>query len=450
MREEVLFIDDVTVVPGDGSPRRPNQRITVYRGLIEDIAPQTKPAAPAKLSRVVDGRGLIALPGIINMHSHVLTFGPRLRGEPPYPVNHVIHHLWRHFVYGTTTILSVDGYLLPHQAKVGMQHVPIKIQSTTLHTPKNIEAGKACHLEFTLSKEQETCTVESAIEQGAVAIGQVGGVFAILNMSYEQIPNVIEKETKRRIGPEISRKLIECTVGMHVDESVYEESNAKRVLEEVGLGGLLSPRRLREIIHAVILPVHQVTLDATYESAKIAKKLNIPTLLSNNTVTQKALRDVAKDLGPLMIALHSNHPSFEKEEALKQARYLKQNGCIVEISTGDHLGLARMFTSGDLTRAMVREGLVDLLSTDHTGGYFEPILRVTEWMVQEKLLPLEQAIRFSTTNVVKALPRLAPNCGLLATGMVADLALVNESRISEVVAIVSDGKLVLGPLGMDR
>lgn len=449
MREETLILDNVTVVPGNGGRIRRNARITIHGGLIQEVTPAARRARGAKLTRTIDGTGMIALPGIINMHAHVLTFGPRLRAEAPYPVNHVVHHLWRHLLYGTTTILSVDGYLLPSQAKAGMRHVPIKIQTTTLHTPKNVLAAKKCHLQYTLSKEQERCTVEKAVELGAVAIGQTGGALAILNMCYEQIPNAIAKRTGRTLGPEESRRLLESILGMTVDQRVYNQAKVKTVLGEMGLGGLLSPKQARDIIRAIVLPIHAVSLDAIRESAAVGKRLGIPVLASNNSITKEVLRDVSKDLGELLIALHSNHPSFETDEAIEQAKYLKSNGAVIEISTGDHLGLRRMFTSGDLSRAMVKGGLVDLLSTDHTGGYFEPILRVIEWIVQERMVPLEKAIMLSTSNPVKTIPRLAPNCGEIAPGRVADVVLVNEKRLSEVIAVVRDGELVLGPLGLN-
>lgn len=450
MTDEVLIIDNVTVVPGDGSPPQPERRITVYGSLIEEIGPRGRSLRGARVSRVIDGTGMIALPGIVNMHGHVLTFGPRLRGEPPYPVNHVAHHLWRHFVYGTTTILSVDGYLLPYEAKVGMRHVPIKIQSTTLHTPKNIESAKRCHLEYTLSEEQETCTVEKALDLGATCIGQVGGVFAILNMCYEQIPDAVYEATGRRIGPVEGRRLMECVLGMTVDESVYEPSRVLSELNDMGLGDLMTPSQARDIVHAIVLPVHKVQIEATYESAAVAKRLGVPVLLSNNTVMKEALREISKELGSLLIAVHSNHPSFSQDEAIEQAKFLKSNGAVIEVSTGDHLGLARMFTSGEVTRAMFRMGLVDLLSTDHTGGYFEPILRVIEWLVAEGTSSLGEAITYGTQNPARAIPRLAPNCGVLAPSRTADIALVNKDRLSEVIAVISDGRLVLGPLTLDR
>ena len=450
MRKETLILDNVAIVPGDGSLRQANGRITISDGLIEEVDEAGKSTCTARLTHVVDGTGMIAMPGIINMHAHVLTFGPRLRGEPPYPVNHVVHHLWRHLLYGTTTILSVDGYLLPEQARVAMKHVPIKIQSTTLHTPKNIEAAKRASLEYTLSKEQEDCTVERAMELGAVAIGQVGGVLAILNICYEQIPNAVQEWTGRRLNPTEGRRMLDCVLGMKIREDVYDEGRVQKVLEEMELADSLSPEEAREIIHAIVLPVHEITIEATWESAEIAKRLGIPVLLSNNSVTQEALREISKDLGNLLIALHSNHPSFGPEEAIKQAEYLKANGAIIEISTGDYLSLGQMFTSSEPSRTMFKEGLVDLLSTDHTGGYFEPILRVIEWVVQENMMSLEKAIMLSTSGPAKAIPRLAPNCGEIKPGRVADVVLVNENRISEVIAVVRDGKLVLGPLGLER
>ena len=182
--------------------------------------------------------------------------------------------------------------------------------------------------------------------------------------------------------------MLDCVLGMKIREDVYDEGRVQKVLEEMELADSLSPEEAREIIHAIVLPVHEITIEATWESAEIGKRLGIPVLLSNNSVTQEALREISKDLGNLLIALHSNHPSFGPEEAIKQAEYLKANGAIIEISTGDYLSLGQMFTSSEPSRTMFKEGLVDLLSTDHTGGYFEPILRVIEWVVQENMMAL--------------------------------------------------------------
>ena len=70
-----LLIDHVTLVDGTGAPPRPGVSLLVRDGRIVSVTD-----APAVLSgdgvRVIDGRGLFAIPGLIDAHVH-LTGGPR-------------------------------------------------------------------------------------------------------------------------------------------------------------------------------------------------------------------------------------------------------------------------------------------------------------------------------------------------------------------------------------
>lgn len=447
MQEETLIINNVTIISGDGSRPIENGRITISDGVIQDVGATNKPLRGGKLIRVIDGTGKIAIPGIINMHAHGVTFGPGFMAEPPWPVNYVVRQLLNHLLYGTTTVLSVDGYLLPSEVQAGMEHVPIKIRTTTLHTPMNIKMAKECYREYALSKEQESFTVEKAIEGGAIAIGQVGGGLALLNMWYHQIPGAIEKRTRRVIAPREARRLFENIVGRYIKTDVYDEGRVENVLKELDLQEKMSPSEVRELVHNIVFPLYEVSLDVIQECAEIAKRLDVPVMVSNNSATKEVIRDISKQVGGLLIALHSNHPSFEVDEAVEQAKYLKSNGSFVEISTGDFLSVRRSFPSPDITRALLHEGIVDILSTDYAGGYFESILRVTEWALEEQLMPLERMIMLSTIRPKQALPTLAPNCGEIAPGRVADLVLINEKRISEVIVVIRDGELAVGPLG---
>ena len=48
-----------------------------------------------------------------------------------------------------------------------------------------------------------------------------------------------------------------------------------------------------------------------------------------------------------------------------------------------------------------------------------------------------------TSNVARAIPRLAPRRGLIAPGMVADLVVLNHDRISEVQDVIINGLITV-------
>lgn len=447
MPKERLVITDVTVVPGNGCARTEKGSISLYRGLIEEVGTRGAELGGGGPVRVIDGRGKIAIPGIINMHAHDVSFGPRQSGERPYSSNLVILQLYRHLLYGTTTILSVDGFQLPREARATMNHAPLKIKTCTLHTPRNFEMAKLRPQRYALSSDHESLTAEQAIGDGAVAIGQVGLGLALAMMWYDLIPREIERVTKRVLSPPEVRRLFESIVGLQIDKDVFDKSQVEKVLQDLELQTVLTAEHAREIIHGIVLPVYEGTIDSVRESADIARQLGVPVLVSNNSATQRVLREISEQLGDQLIALHSNHPSFKVDEAREQARSLRANGSYVDIMTGDFLGARRLFPSDEVTRALLSEGLVDLISTDYAGGYYEPILRLIEWAVQEQLITLEKAVMLCTAKPAQAIPKLAPNCGEIAPGRVADLTLVREERISDVFAVIKDGEVVVGPLG---
>jgi imidazolonepropionase-like amidohydrolase len=92
---------------------------------------------------------------------------------------------------------------------------------------------------------------------------------------------------------------------------------------------------------------------------------------------------------------------------------------------------------------MLREGLVDAITTDYSGGYHEPILLVLQKAIEQGILTLPAAIQLATSNPAKIVPKLAPNKGIIETGRVADLCIVDKDDISKVKHIVIFGRIVV-------
>ncbi|MFO8033455.1 MAG: hypothetical protein R6U22_13050, partial [Desulfohalobiaceae bacterium] len=61
-------------------------------------------------------------------------------------------------------------------------------------------------------------------------------------------------------------------------------------------------------------------------------------------------------VNPKLIAGHSNHNSFNKEEMLEQARNLKKLGAIIDICSGDAFSARQLFSSMEDTFTMIEEG----------------------------------------------------------------------------------------------
>lgn len=445
-RGHVLVIKNVSVIPGNGQTRIPGCTLVIRDGVIEDILKGGGKASPSGRGiQVVDGTGTIAIPGLVNIHAHAVGFGPRLCGQTPYPANHVVLQLHRHLAYGTTTVLNVDGFQLPREVEAVMDHAPIRVKACSLHTPSNFRVARLWPVDYALREEHEALTAEQAVAAGAVAIGQVGLGLALGVMWYELIPREVARVTGRTLEPQQARRLFEGVVGREVNREAYAREAVDAVIRELELSDVLKASQVRDIVQAIALPAQKGTIDSISESADVARKLGVPVLISNNVATKRALQEVSRELGPKLIALHSNHPSLTAQEAVDQARALRANGSYVDITTGDFLGVRRIVADGEVTAALLREGLVDVISTDYIGGYFEPILRLLEWTVAERLMSLEEAIVLCTKRAVDAVPRLAPNAGELAPGRIADVALVREHSIVQVVAVVKEGRVVFGP-----
>ncbi len=70
-----LLVSDVTLVDGTGTPPRSGVSVLIRDGRIVSVAPAGA-GQPADVARVIDGRGLVAIPGLIDAHVH-LSGGPR-------------------------------------------------------------------------------------------------------------------------------------------------------------------------------------------------------------------------------------------------------------------------------------------------------------------------------------------------------------------------------------
>jgi len=183
-------------------------------------------------------------------------------------------------------------------------------------------------------------------------------------------------------------------------------------------------------------------LEGMREAARWSAQLKVPVIVHNAASSMKVVEEICRTPAEV-VAGHSNHPTFEVEECVEHGRKIKGLGKVVDVSSLDMFEARQMCDSPEIVHALMKAGVVDTITTDYGGGLWDSILLVIESAVNAGLVNLAAAIAMTSHNVVRALPLLAPERGLIARGKVADLTLVNEKKISVVDKVIIGGKVVV-------
>jgi imidazolonepropionase-like amidohydrolase len=96
-----LVVRDVMLIDGSGGTPRPHVDIVVRNGKVEDIVPAASSQEAAAADLVVNGRGLFAIPGLIDAHVHL----------SPAPLTERIADLRRTLDGGVTAVFDLAGDL---------------------------------------------------------------------------------------------------------------------------------------------------------------------------------------------------------------------------------------------------------------------------------------------------------------------------------------------------
>ena len=395
----------------------------------------------------IDAEEGYLIPGLINHHSHGFTLGPLFpNGGRPITFELLFRNLDRHLIQGTTTLLNLDGFAAIEEVEIINKLHPIKIKTATSHTPLNLKAAELVD-GFGLNQIHKKLTVEEMLKRGAVAMGEIGGggILGGGAASYYYLPRAIEQKVGKRITTAQSEKLKIAVLGRLIVPSLLDRDKVQIALKEAGLKELLTVDEAIDIVMKSVYASVEIARDGIREAEKLSAKFSIPMIAHNAAASKDVVLEVAKHLGPKLIAGHSNHSSFTEEEMINTAKELRKYGAIIDILSGDSFGAKQLMTPEQLnsTLKMIEEGLVDLISTDFMGGNWDAILRVLEEAVKQKKISLPKAIALATSNVVKAIPLIAPNGGVIEEGKKADIVLLDKKRLSKVKDVIINGILVV-------
>lgn len=428
------IIVNATIIPGDGETVLPEHSLVIEKGIITDIIP-ARYLAFDLAEDVLDAKGNVLMPGIINHHSHGSTVGPfNVFGET-FPLGRVLYNLDRHMAEGTTTVVAACGWPTQAEVKVTNDLHPINVRSGTLHAPNHLAHTKYIDGGGLRSWHEKT-TVAEQLEQGAVYIGEVGAPCAAYG-----IPQ-IAKDLGRTLTVAQVQEIKEAALGLGIDPDAFDRGRMEAALAFAKLDDLMDADGGRELMDRHMVKPYRMTIDCCEEFTQLALKQDVPLIFHNTPDTVDLCLDIAPKLGHRLIALHTNY-AFTPEHALKVARELKRHGCWVDIFTGDEFG-AKMFTKSKAAGfALLREGLVDLISTDYIGGNWDPIPLVLSKAIEGGILTMENAVKMTTQSVVDAIPRLGRQRARITLGHPADLAVVGANNMADIHMVLISGEVMV-------
>ncbi len=426
------LIVNAVVIDGTGAKARPDSTVVIQDHIIEEVVP--RPAVYYDRADIlIDAHGGFVIPGLINHHAHGLTRGPFLiLGEPPLSDARVQTNLDRFLSQGVTTALNVDGFPTTEDAIASSRFHPLSVKVSTLHTPTHLTWATQGPLCFDGVKQRHRWTVEKMLARGAVAIGEAGPGLDPHWTDYALIPRIVS-DLGGNSSPEHSSALRVAAEG-------GERSVLLRLLHEVGVEPDRSAR-FEELFAAV----HDWTALARRsldEAIQAAYGHGVPLIFHHTPATHDTQLEAAKLLGERLIAAHSNFQCSDPDEAKRRAREVKQRGGLVDIASGDAFGAREFHGSPSVTFALLAAGLVDLMSTDYTGGFWDSMLLVVDQAYRNGVISLEQGVRLITSAPADAIPGLAPDRGVVATGRVADLVVTFPNELAMVKDVLVSGRSV--------
>lgn len=425
------LIIDATLVDGTGSAPRENVTIVIEDHLVTEIVERRAPyydrGAP-----IIDARGGFVLPGLINHHVHGLTRGPlMIVGEPPLGDLRVKANLDRLLTQGVTTALNVDGFATTEEAVASSRFHPMAVKVSTLHTPTHLRWATEGPFPFGGVKEKHCWTVEKMLERGAPAIGEAGpGVDAHWS-DYTLIPEFLASRYGVRVGVEQARAL-------RLAAEATDRARVGDILASLGLGeGEIEP--FFEI-HERTIEWRRLARESLEEAVSAAREYDETLILHHTPGTFEVVAGAAEELGGRVIAGHSNFQIHDPKDAARRARTLHEKGALVDIMSGDAFSTREFHPTPDVTFRLLSEGLVDLISTDYAGGFWDPMLLVVEKAHEAGAIALEEGIRLMTSAPADAIPKLAPDRGRIEPGAVADIVVTEPGWLSEVRAVLVSGQ----------
>ncbi|MFD3486169.1 amidohydrolase family protein [Streptomyces sp. NPDC058665] len=439
----MLILNHGLIVNGDGRTAPFTGSVVIEGSRIAAVGPGNYTGGID--DTVIDLEGRLVMPGAIDPHTHAVAPGPRFAsGTPGVSLEEVLGNLRRHLSQGHTTVVDLDGFKVPEETALAQGRQPVRIEAGTVHFAPMFAAADAAD-GAGLNDVHRSMTAREMVDAGAVVIGEVGAGMTLGGggQDYMYIPAAVEQTTGVKILPAQAKALKYAVLGRHIRLGNPDREKIAELLQQQGLTGLITVDKLIKLIEESVLPSFQVALDGLVASANLAVELGVPTLVHNSAPSDEAAREAASIAKELFIGGHTNHGTFSAEEAVENARWIREQGGFVEIDTFDAWGRKELHATPEHLIALMQEGLVDIMATDYAAGHWDGMFEMVDAVARVGLVPLEQAVAMATGNVGKALPRVGADRGQLKAGQLADVVVSAAASPADVQLVVIDGEVAL-------
>ncbi|MFN8440216.1 MAG: alpha-D-ribose 1-methylphosphonate 5-triphosphate diphosphatase [Caldilineaceae bacterium] len=368
-----MWLSDLQIVLPDGVIQHGSLRIEA--GYIVEIV--EGPVANAE----VKGTGLLAIPGLIDMHGDMLErdISPRPGAELPFAM--ALHELDKRLVAtGITTAYAAISFAWHTGQSLRSDTKARSIMATIHQLRPTLLADHYVHARFEITNPQAGEILEEMILAGQVQMASIMD-HTPGQGQYRDIESYVKQmfEWRKRMGDPLG-----------------------------GSGSEITEEEVRQSV--LVAQARPKAWDSVYSVAEVAKKHHVILASHDDDTAEKV--DLMLNVG---VGL-SEFPVTK--EAAAQARCKG-----LHVAMGAPNALQGRSLSGNLSALeAVSERLVDILATDY---YPASMLQAAFAIVKRGILPLHEAVKLVSENVADGLTLM--DRGQLVPGKLADIVLLDDT-----------------------
>lgn len=438
-----------TVATGSGDTVMEGGAVVIRDGRIADVLGRWD-ADRQFDGEVIDARGCIVMPGLINSHTHGVTPGALFpSAAPALSAERWMGNLDRHLLAGTTTVLSLCGFASMDDVRQADRRHAVHVRGATTHLPHCLQAAAMADGQG-LRAEARELTVERMLDDGAVAIGELGGGQTLGGGGQDlvYIPAAIRKASGIHITIEQARRIKEAVLGRFIDAGAVNVGALAEAAKAAGLAEAFTATQLAKLVTDSVMPSFVPAIDGIREGVRAAARFGVPAIVHSASATSAVLRELMMELdgsGATVIAAHANHPSHTPDEAHQLAVLGRKIGWPAEASVFDLLHRKHTVTTREHWDLLLREpDLISVIGTDygHDGDHDELISAIQD-IASHRHRSLAGAVAMASSAVADLIPGIAPGSGRLEAGRVADVVVARMEDFRAVQTVLVDGICVV-------